>query len=58
MKKHKAAKKPAAKKGGALKKFAAEPVRLYKSSSWNPAPMPELENLASRIDYAFIGVGA
>jgi hypothetical protein len=42
----------------ALKKFAAEPVRLYKNSSWNPAPMPDLENLASKIDYAFIGVGA
>ena len=42
----------------ALKKFDAQPVRLYKSSSWNPAPMPDLENLASKIDYAFIGVGA
>jgi hypothetical protein len=42
----------------ALKKFSAEPVRLYKSSSWNPAPMPDLESLASKIDYAFIGVGA
>ena len=42
----------------ALRKFAAEPVRLYKSSSWNPAPLPDLENLAGRIDYAFIGVGA
>ena len=42
----------------ALEKFAAEPVRLYKSSSWNPAPMSDLENLAGKIDYAFIGVGA
>ena len=42
----------------AIKKFAAEPVRLYKSSSWNPAPLPDLENLASKIEYAFIGVGA
>lgn len=41
-----------------LKKFSAEPVRLYKNSSWNPAPMPDLEDLASKIDYAFIGVGA
>ena len=42
----------------ALKKFSAEPVRLYKNSSWNPAPMADLENLANKIDYAFIGVGA
>jgi hypothetical protein len=42
----------------AIKKFSADPVRLYKSSSWNPAPMPDLENLASKIDYALIGVGA
>lgn len=43
----------------ALEKFKpAEPVRLYKNSSWNPAPMPDLENLAGKIDYAFIGVGA
>lgn len=41
-----------------LKKFSAEPVRLHKNSTWNPAPMPDLENLASKIDYAFIGVGA
>lgn len=41
-----------------LNKFAAEPVRLYKNSTWNPAPMPDVENLASKIDYAFIGVGA
>lgn len=42
----------------AIKKFSAEPVRLYKNSSWNPAPLPDIENLASKIDYAFIGVGA
>jgi len=41
-----------------LKKFSAEPVRLYKSSSWNPAPLPDVEELAGKIDYAFIGVGA
>jgi hypothetical protein len=41
-----------------IKKFSAEPVRLYKSSSWNPAPIADLENLAGKIDYAFIGVGA
>lgn len=42
----------------AVKKFAAEPVRLYKSSSWNPAPLADVEALAQKIDYAFIGVGA
>ena len=41
-----------------LKKFSAEPVRLYKKSSWNPAPLPDLEALAGKIDYALIGVGA
>lgn len=41
-----------------LKKFSAEPVRLYKNSTWNPAPMSDLEALASKIDYALIGVGA
>ncbi|MCC6535443.1 MAG: hypothetical protein IT531_23075 [Burkholderiales bacterium] len=42
----------------AVKKFAAEPVRLYKKSSWNPAPLPDVEALAGKIDYALIGVGA
>ncbi len=41
-----------------LKKFSAKPVRLYKKSSWNPAPMPDVEDLAGKIDYALIGVGA
>ena len=42
----------------AEKKFAAEPVRLYKKSSWNPAPLPDIESFAEKIDYAFVGVGA
>lgn len=42
----------------ALEKFSGEPVRLYKNSSWNPAPLEDLKALASKIDYAFIGVGA
>ena len=42
----------------AEKKFAAEPVRLYKKSSWNPAPLPDIESFAGKIDYAFVGVGA
>lgn len=41
-----------------IKKFSAEPVRLYKNSSWNPAPLPDVEQLADKIDYALIGVGA
>ncbi|HEV7802276.1 MAG TPA: hypothetical protein VGP15_14460 [Burkholderiales bacterium] len=41
-----------------LKKFSGEPVRLYKNSSWNPAPIADVEALAGKIDYAFIGVGA
>jgi len=42
----------------ALEKFRGEPIRLYKNSSWNPAPLPDLQALASKIDFAFIGVGA
>ena len=41
-----------------LKKFSAEPVRLYKNSSWNPAPISDVEELSGKIDYALIGVGA
>lgn len=41
-----------------VKQLAAEPVRLYKYSTWNPAPLAEVEALAGRIDYALIGVGA
>jgi len=33
-------------------------VKLYKKSSWNPAPLPDVEDFASKIDYAFVGVGA
>jgi hypothetical protein len=36
----------------------SEAVRLYKKSTWNPAPLPDVEELATRIDYALIGVGA
>lgn len=32
--------------------------RLYKKSTWNPAPPDELEALASRVDYVVVGVGA
>lgn len=35
-----------------------EIYRLYKDSTWNPAPMDKLEELAAKIDYAVIGVGA
>ena len=41
-----------------LAKYAGEAVRLYKKSTWNPATQPEIEELAERIDYALIGVGA
>jgi hypothetical protein len=41
-----------------LKKFSADPVRLYKNSSWNPAPLSDVEDLSGKIDYALIGVGA
>ena len=41
-----------------MKKFGAQPVRLYKNSSWNPAPVADVEDLAGKIDYAFVGVGA
>ncbi len=33
-------------------------VRLYKTSTWNPAPPEEVEAFARKIDYAVIGVGA
>ena len=32
--------------------------KFYKHSTWNPAPMSDMEELASKIDYAVIGVGA
>jgi hypothetical protein len=41
-----------------LKKFASQAVKLYKNSSWNPAPMADVEDFAGKIDYAFVGVGA
>ena len=41
-----------------LKKFASQGVKLYKNSSWNPAPMADVADFASKIDYAFVGVGA
>ena len=36
----------------------AETHKLYKHSTWNPAPMEDMEELASKVDYAIIGVGA
>lgn len=36
----------------------AEIHRLYKKSTWNPAPSEEVEEFASKIDYAVVGVGA
>lgn len=36
----------------------SETVRLYKSGTWNPATLPEVEKLAKKIDYALIEVGA
>lgn len=41
-----------------IKKFSAVPVRLYKKSSWNPAPLSDVEDLAGKIDFALVGVGA
>ncbi len=32
--------------------------RLYKKSSWNPAPPEEIEEFVRKIDYALVGVGA
>lgn len=36
----------------------SETIRLYKKGTWNPATLPEIEKLATEIDYALIGVGA
>jgi hypothetical protein len=36
----------------------SETVRLYKKGTWNPATLPEVEKLATQVDYALIGVGA
>jgi hypothetical protein len=36
----------------------SQTIRLYKKSTWNPATLPEVEKLATEIDYALIGVGA
>lgn len=41
-----------------IERFGGEPVRLYKNSSWNPAPLEDVEDLAGKVDYALIGVGA
>lgn len=35
-----------------------EIVRLYKQSTWNPAPAEDVEEFARKIDWAVIGVGA
>jgi|TARA_B100001971_G_scaffold204579_1_gene220894 hypothetical protein len=35
-----------------------ETHKLYKHSTWNPAPMEDMEELAAKVDYAIIGVGA
>lgn len=32
--------------------------KIYKHSTWNPAPKSDMEELASKIDYAIIGIGA
>jgi hypothetical protein len=36
----------------------AETQKVYKKSTWNPSPPAEIEELAGKIDYAVIGVGA
>lgn len=36
----------------------SEVSKLYKESTFNPAPLPQVEEFASKIDYAIIGVGA
>ena len=36
----------------------SESHRLYKKSTWNPAPPEEVEEFARKIDYAVVGVGA
>ena len=36
----------------------SEVVQLYKPSTWNPAAIAKVEELASKVDYAFVGVGA
>ena len=36
----------------------SQAIRLYKKGTWNPATLPEVEKLATEIDYALIGVGA
>ena len=32
--------------------------KIYKHSTWNPAPKEDMEALAAKIDYAIIGIGA
>ena len=42
-----------------LAKFKpSETIRLYKKSTWNQATLPGVEELATEIDCALIGVGA
>jgi hypothetical protein len=35
----------------------SEICRLYKTSTWNVAPPGEIEELARKVDYVFVGVG-
>lgn len=36
----------------------SEVYKVYKESTWNPVSADKLQDLASKIDYAIIGVGA
>jgi hypothetical protein len=36
----------------------SEVHRLYKQSTWNVAPPAEIEELARKVDYVLVGVGA
>lgn len=36
----------------------AEVHRLYKASTWNPAPLEDVAEFARKVDYAVVGVGA
>lgn len=36
----------------------AEIHRLYKTSTWNPAPAEDVAAFARQVDYAVVGVGA
>jgi hypothetical protein len=48
---------PVFERAAAASLHPSEVHRLYKSSTWNIATVPEVAALAGRVDYVLVGVG-